>query len=212
MKPETIWTLTPAEFAFCKRLPEGERGLFVNADTNKRSKMQKGAANRNPVLYTVKSGEHKGLVIRKSAGQELAEMHEDADTLRKQLADNAAEKLEKQFEDKAEKLLKHLPGTPGVLGKLLRAAEAIGPDAVGALKANNTSMSKAFETVGYTGEAEPGTPDDDMRRIEDDYMHKHNVKRPAAVGALSKADTPEGERYAAAYQLQKAERPAGSAQ
>ena len=59
-------------------------------------------------------------------------------------------------EDKAEKLLKHLPGTPGVLGQLLRAAEAIGPDAVGALKANNTSMSKAFITVGYAGEGEPG--------------------------------------------------------
>ena len=44
MKPETIWSLTPGEFALCKRLPEGERGLFVNADANKRQKMQKAAA------------------------------------------------------------------------------------------------------------------------------------------------------------------------
>ena len=212
MKLESVFELTPAEFAIAKRLTPARRSEYVAADTARRKQMAKHAEGRDPILYTVKTGEHKGLAIRKSAGAELAEMHKDADTLRKQLADAEGEKLEKQFEDKAEKLLKHLPGTPGVLGKLLRAAEAIGPDAVGALKANNSDMAKAFENVGYVGEAEPGTPDDSMRRIEDDYMRKHQVKRTVAVGELSKADTPEGKQWAAAYQLAKAEQPTRSAQ
>ena len=172
---------------------EAAQDAFVvkSADERQREVLAatQAAQDADPVVYTTRDG----LELRKSAGEALIAMAKSNDAIAKENALLRAEREQAALEKRAEADLAHLPGDVKTRAAMLKAVDEIEDDAQreaahNALRAQNESMSKAFETYGAAGQSESGSPEDTLDKLAKAYAEKHSVGHAAAYAEVLKTD------------------------
>lgn len=112
----------------------------------------------------------------------LKRLEAQAERIAKMEADREAEQIAKRGE--AE--LPNLGGTAELKGKLLKAADEIGPEAVALLKGADEAAKRATAEVGY-GHFEPESPLDKLDKMAKEYAAKEGVPYGVAYDAVTKS-------------------------
>lgn len=153
------------------KLNQKERGAFDNLDSVekqneflgmsgstralKMDQLSKAAHDLDPIVYTTSDGQD----LRKSIGNTLIRMAKANDDLLKRLNASEAVVAQKHLEDRVSIEIPHLPGTVSERAALLKAIDTL-PDeksrlgASNALRAQNSTMAKAFLTQGVVSTPE----------------------------------------------------------
>jgi hypothetical protein len=169
-------------------LTQEEQSEFLAKSADARAAIIAAAADDDAVIYKSTSGTE----YRKSDDIRLINQAKEADELRKQLVDLAAEKAQASFEKSASDDLAHLPGELPVKVAVLKALstldEATHTAAMEMLKAQ--SASPAFETAGVTGESESDNAAAELDTLAKAYAEKNSVPLHAAY--VKVMETPAG--------------------
>jgi hypothetical protein len=158
----------------------------------------KNAEDENPVIYKSDSG----VEYRKSDGAGMIELAKQGDIDRKENAKLRKAASEVDLRKRAEDDLSNLPGSVETHMALLKSVESIKDDvdreeALKSLKAQNTAMGKAYETLGAGGEPVDGTPEAELDTLAKKYATEHEVTY--AVAYTKVLETNQGsELYAKA--------------
>lgn len=157
--------------------------------------IEKAKTDSDPVVYTTTAGHE----LRKSDGLALIEMAKQNDLQAKENAD-LKKKLESQdLRKRAETDLEFLPGTIETRMAMLKSINAIKDEterglALEALKAQNKSMSEAFETYGKNGNGVIVNEDSAEGQLDAmaKKIHAENPKITAEAAYAKAMDTKEG--------------------
>ena len=195
-RAHAVVALTGEERAHFEALPEEARTAFLakSADDRKAEvgAVTKAAQDANPVVFTAADGTE----FRKSDDPRAIAMAKRLDATEQENAALKARDEHTTLEKRAEAELPHLPGDVKTRAAMLKAIDGIEDEAqreaaLGALKAHNEAMSKAFQTYGYGGQPEPGSPADQLDKLAKGYAEKNGGTFEAAY--MKVADTPEGQ-------------------
>lgn len=189
----SLASLTDVQKAHYGTLSPEAQADFLGATSEVRQAGVEKAAGSDPVVYTTL----KGREIRKSAGDLVLELAQDADENARNLAVEKAARERETFAKRAETELSNLPGKPSAQVALLKAVAGI-PDkedqdgALEILKAANTGVTKAFETAGtVTGdEAGAGEAEAKLSKLAEDRAEKNGVTFEKAYSDVLR--TPSG--------------------
>lgn len=169
-----------------------ELDAITKAAADKEAADAEMAKSADPVVYTTDAG----IEIHKSAGPTLLALAKQNDILAKGLATSMAERSDEIIKMQAKTDFQHIPGGEKVVVPLLKAISAMENKedrdaALQAMKAQNVSLGKGFDTYGHSNEIVTGSPDDQLETL----AKAHNVANPEmtheqAYDAV--LDTPEG--------------------
>ena len=191
-RAHAVVALTGEERAHFEALPEEARTAFLSKSADDRKAeieaVAKAEQDADPVVYTTADG----VELRKSAGEAFIALAKSNDALRKEAVDLRAQREQTTLEKRAEAELSYLPGDVKVRAAMLKAIDGIEDEAqreaaLGALKAQNEAMSKAFQTYGIGGQPEPGSPDDQLDKLAKVYAEKQGVTHEAAYAEVLKS-------------------------
>ena len=191
-RAHAVVALTGEERAHFDALPEEAQTAFLAKSANDRKAeieaVAKATADVDPVVYTTDAG----VELRKSAGEALLAMAKANDAIAKENAGLRAERQQEALEKRAEAELPHLPGDVKTRAAMLKAIDGIEDAAqreaaLGALKAQNEAMARAFETLGHGGQPEPGSPGDSLAKLAKAYAEKQGVTPEAAYAEVLKS-------------------------
>ena len=195
-RAHAVVALTGEERAHFEALPEEARTAFLakSADDRKAEigAVTKAAQDANPVVFTAADGTE----FRKSDDPRAIAMAKRLDATEQENAALKARDEQTTLEKRAEAELPHLPGDVKTRAAMLKAIDGIEDEAqreaaLGALKAQNEAMSKAFQTYGHGAQPEPGSPADQLDKLAKGYAEKNGGTFEAAY--MKVADTPEGQ-------------------
>ena len=195
-RAHAVVALTGEERAHFEALPEEARTAFLakSADDRKAEigAVTKAAQDANPVVFTAADGTE----FRKSDDPRAIAMAKRLDATEQENAALKARDEQTTLEKRAEAELPHLPGDVKTRAAMLKAIDGIEDEAqreaaLGALKAQNEAMSKAFQTYGHGAQPEPGSPADQLDKLAKVYAEKNGGTFEAAY--MKVADTPEGQ-------------------
>ena len=195
-RAHAVVALTGEERAHFEALPEEARTAFLAKSADDRMSeigaVTKAAQDANPVVFTAADGTE----FRKSDDPRAIAMAKRLDATEQENAALKARDEQTTLEKRAEAELPHLPGDVKTRAAMLKAIDGIEDEAqreaaLGALKAQNEAMSKAFQTYGHGGQPEPGSPDDQLDKLAKVYAEKNGGTFEAAY--MKVADTPEGQ-------------------
>ncbi len=195
-RAHAVVALTGEERAHFEALPEEARTAFLakSADDRKAEigAVTKAAQDANPVVFTAADGTE----FRKSDDPRAIAMAKRLDATEQENAALKARDEQTTLEKRAGAELPHLPGDVKTRAAMLKAIDGIEDEAqreaaLGALKAQNEAMSKAFQTYGHGGQPEPGSPADQLDKLAKVYAEKNGGTFEAAY--MKVADTPEGQ-------------------
>ena len=195
-RTQAVVALTGEERAHFEALPEEARTAFLakSADDRKAEigAVTKAAQDANPVVFTAADGTE----FRKSDDPRAIAMAKRLDATEQENAALKARDEQTTLEKRAEAELPHLPGDVKTRAAMLKAIDGIEDEAqreaaLGALKAQNEAMSKAFQTYGHGAQPEPGSPADQLDKLAKGYAEKNGGTFEAAY--MKVADTPEGQ-------------------
>ena len=195
-RTQAVVALTGEERAHFEALAEEAQTAFLakSADDRKAEigAVTKAAQDANPVVFTAADGTE----FRKSDDPRAIAMAKRLDATEQENAALKARDEQTTLEKRAEAELPHLPGDVKTRAAMLKAIDGIEDEAqreaaLGALKAQNEAMSKAFQTYGYGGQPEPGSPADQLDKLAKGYAEKNGGTFEAAY--MKVADTPEGQ-------------------
>ena len=191
-RAQAVVALTGEERAHFDALPEEARTAFLAKSADDRMSeigaVTKAAQDANPVVFTAADGTE----FRKSDDPRAIAMAKRLDATEKENAALKARDEQTTLENRAEDELPHLPGDLKTRAAMLKAIDGIEDEAqreaaLGALKAQNEAMSKAFQTYGHGGQPEPGSPDDQMDKLAKVYAEKQGVTHEAAYAEVLKS-------------------------
>jgi hypothetical protein len=180
-KAEKYGALSDLEKSHYERLNDAQRGAFLDMTPAQR-------AEETKPVYT---SPFTGVSFTKADDQRVVTTVKSADEQRaadKVKLDKAEESLLKA---EVEKDFGHLPGTIENRTALVKAAKAIGEDAVAILKAQNTALAKGFQRQG-SGSVSP-TPTEPAAKLDalvKAHMTANKVDEATAYDAV--VSTPEG--------------------
>ena len=195
-RAHAVVALTGEERAHFEALPEEARTAFLAKSADDRMSeigaVTKAAQDANPVVFTAADGTE----FRKSDDPRAIAMAKRLDATEQENAALKARDEQTTLEKRAEAELSYLPGDVKVRAAMLKAIDGIEDEAqreaaLGALKAQNEAMSKAFQTYGHGSQPEPGSPDDQLDKLAKGYAEKNGGTFEAAY--MKVADTPEGQ-------------------
>ena len=195
-RAHAVVALTGEERSHFEALPEEARTAFLakSADDRKAEigAVTKAAQDANPVVFTAADGTE----FRKSDDPRAIAMAKRLDATEQENAALKARDEQTTLEKRAEAELPHLPGDVKTRAAMLKAIDGIEDEAqreaaLGALKAQNEAMSKAFQTYGHGAQPEPGSPADQLDKLAKVYAEKNGGTFEAAY--MKVADTPEGQ-------------------
>ena len=195
-RAHAVVALTGEERAHFEALPEEARTAFLakSADDRKAEigAVTKAAQDANPVVFTAADGTE----FRKSDDPRAIAMAKRLDATEQENAALKARDEQTTLEKRAEAELPHLPGEVKTRAAMLKAIDGIEDEAqreaaLGALKAQNEAMSKAFQTYGHGAQPEPGSSADQLDKLAKGYAEKNGGTFEAAY--MKVADTPEGQ-------------------
>ena len=171
--------LTTVQKAHYDGLEGDAKGVFLGKSADERDNeiaaVAKSAEDDDPVVYKTTDG----LELRKSMGEAFITIAKSNDQLRKDNVELRQEREQDTLEKRVEKDLAHIPGDMATRVAMLKAIDGIEDDtqreaALNALKAQNESLSKAFDTVGHGGSPAPGSSGDQL----DQLAKKHKEANP----------------------------------
>ena len=113
----------------------------------------------------------------------LDAIQKQADRIAKMEAEAEAVALAKRGESD----LPNLSGEALVKGRLLKAAEGIGDEAVAALKAADAAAALASRSIGKSGGYDAGSPMDELNKMAEDYATKNSVTKAVAFAEITKS-------------------------
>ena len=195
-RTQAVVALTGEERAHFEALPEEARTAFLakSADDRKAEieAVAKAEQDANPVVFTAADGTE----FRKSDDPRAIAMAKRLDATEQENAALKARDEQTTLEKRAEAELPHLPGDVKTRAAMLKAIDGIEDEAqreaaLGALKAQNEAMSKAFQTYGHGAQPEPGSPADQLDKLAKGYAEKNGGTFEAAY--MKVADTPQGQ-------------------
>ena len=195
-RTQAVVALTGEERAHFEALAEEAQTAFLakSADDRKAEigAVTKAAQDANPVVFTTADGTE----FRKSDDPRAIAMAKRLDATEQENAALKARDEQTVLEKRAEAELPHLPGDVKTRAAMLKAIDGIEDEAqreaaLGALKAQNEAMSKAFQTYGHGAQPEPGSPADQLDKLAKGYAEKNGGTFEAAY--MKVADTPEGQ-------------------
>ena len=195
-RAHAVVALTGEERAHFEALPEEARTAFLAKSADDRKSeigaVTKAAQDANPVVFTAADGTE----FRKSDDPRAIAMAKRLDATEQENAALKARDEQTTLEKRAEAELPHLPGDVKTRAAMLKAIDGIEDEAqreaaLGALKAQNEAMSKAFQTYGHGAQPEPGSPADQLDKLAKVYAEKNGGTFEAAY--MKVADTPEGQ-------------------
>jgi hypothetical protein len=170
-----------------KALDDDKRKAFLAKSADERQAEVEESTKADSVVYTAKDG----TVYRKSDDPRLANMAKDRDADREALDKSTKAVQEADLRKRAETDLKHMPGTVETRMAMLKAIASIEDDeereaAEQALKAQNESMSKAFENAGVINRIDPleGSPEAELDTLAKKYAADHKVHYATAYDAV----------------------------
>lgn len=181
-RANSVASLNDAEKAHFEGLKGADADTFLSKSADERTTelkalakaAAKNKADDDPVEYTTMDG----IELHKSAGAAFIAMAKSNDVLRKRVDKSDAELDNAKLEKRAETELAHIPGDIKTRAVMLKAIDGIEDKdqreaAMNALRAQNTSMSKAFITAGHGGETVPGSPEDKLDTLAKTYHAKN---------------------------------------
>lgn len=147
--------------------------------------LEKASKEDDPVVYTTADG----IELRKSTGEAFIAIAKSNDALRKDNEELREGREQDALEKRADVELSHLPGTVQDRAAMLKAIDGIEDEdkrkaAHSALKAQNESMAKAFETAGVNDAPAPGSPDEELDRLAKAHSDKEGVTVEAAYAVV----------------------------
>ena len=150
--------------------------------------LAKVAVDEDPVVYKTIDG----IDLHKSAGEAFIAIAKSNDALRKDNDELREQREQDILVKRAETEFSHIPGDIGVRTTMLKALDGIKDDAqreaaMGALKAQNEAMSKAFDVIGHGGSPVPGSSDDQLEQLAKKYNGENpNLTPEQAFDAVLK--------------------------
>ena len=194
-RTQAVVALNTKERAHFDALPEEAQTAFLakSADDRKAEieAVAKAEQDANPVVFTAADGTE----FRKSDAPRAIAMAKRLDATEQENAALKARDEQTTLEKRAEAELPHLPGDVKTRAAMLKAIDGIEDEAqreaaLGALKAQNEAMSKAFQTYGHGGQSEPGSPDDQLDKLAKAHAEKERMSYQAAYAEV--LTSPEG--------------------
>lgn len=150
-----LGALSDAEKAFYNDLSADDQTAFLKMGSDERSQKITKSQDADPVEYTAKDGTE----FRKSAGAVVISLAKRNDELAKQLAVTKASERQATFRKRADSEFGDLAGEGDVKAAIVEAVEGIADEnvrksAFETLTAANAAMTKNFEPLGASGEAD----------------------------------------------------------
>lgn len=183
--------MTDAEKAFMKGLPADQQDAFLNAPAAERVQTVQKANDANAVVYKTDDGRE----FRKSDDPRLVAMAKQNDETMRELRKARQEQAEANFAKRADDEIPHLPGTAAERGALLKAIDAMPPEAKEAalksLKAGSNALSGSFKRHGNAeGKTEDGSPVDVLDKKAKEVAKAKNISYVDAYDIV-KRENPE---------------------
>lgn len=194
-KATSYGELTDSQKAHYATLDEAGQDAFLAKSKEEREKIvadiAKNREDTNPVVYKAKDGTE----YRKNDDPRMVALAKRADANEERAMEAQKKADDADLRKRAETDLGHLPGTVESRMAMLKAVDGI-PDAEErkkaheALKAQNASMSKAFETLGHRGgrTEDASSPSSQLETLAKAYAEKHNVSEAEAESEVLKTD------------------------
>ncbi len=150
---------------------------------------KQAAEDKDPVIYKAADGSE----FRKSDDPRLVAMAKQGDVDRKENIALRKTNAEIVLRKRAQDELSNLPGSVESHMALLKSVDSITDEtqrneALAALKSQNTSVGKSFETVGETTvlKSAAGSPGAELEELSKAYADKHNVDTAKAMDEVLK--------------------------
>ena len=185
-----ILSLKSATREFFDNLETDEaKDAFLAKSAEEQTSTIEAAKSADPVVFKSSTGTE----YRKSDDQRLVEMAKQNDTLAKQ-AKEAVEKAADADLRKRAGELGHIPGDEDTRVALLKSIDSIADEAqrtkaLEALKAQNTAMKSAFETVGHKASTEKAdTATGELDALAKAYAEQHKVTIEKAYAEVVKTE------------------------
>lgn len=184
--------LTDIEKAYANNLNTDEKNEFVAKSKTERSAILKAEKDADPVAYTTAAGDE----IRKSAGKTVINMAKQIDAQNEIIAKNAKEALDNEIKKFVTDEMSCMAGDEDARILIAKAVHDIDNDderdsALNALKAMNSKLAPAFETVGSTSGMSKGavSAKDELQELADEIAKGDTnlSKEQAYVKALNSA-------------------------
>lgn len=197
-KMKSVAELTPAQKARYDMLKtEDEKKAFLAKSSAERDTEIEKAAGEDPVVYTTLDG----IDIRKSAGDAVVNALKSADSARREVAVEKAQRVNLELEKRAEKDLGKLGGTMAGKKALLKALDGIEDEEVrkSALEVINSANEIAakgniFEKRGSGAPApiEKGSAETQLEKLAQDRAKEKSISFEKAYDEV--LDTEAGQK------------------
>lgn len=190
-RAEKLAELNDAQKAEYAKRNDDDKAAWLALSADDREAFLKNQDSVNPIVF-----EHDGIVLRADADPALLALAKRNKQMSEQLAQGEAIAKAARLAKQADEL-QHLPGERTDHLALLEAIENLPVEkrdaAMTALKAQNESLGKAFQTVGVRGEPK-GTGDTPEAKLETlaKSLRQKDPKLTEAQAMVLAMDTPEG--------------------
>lgn len=157
-------------------MSDDEKKKYMDKSADERLAEIEKAAEADAVIYKALDGTE----FRKSE-KAAADFAKRADDLQKRLDDQIAKAEQSDLEKRADEICKNLTGELSTRAKLLKAAEAIGEDAVAILKAADAATAEKFVERGVSqGRITKGNAYDEFKQKIVDIAKARNIEEDEA--------------------------------